>query len=404
MQYINNNFYIEKKNVNNLAKKFNTPLYCYSFKNLKTNIQNFKKAFKSISPLICFSVKSNSNVYLLKEIKKLGLGADVVSKGELFASLKAGINKNKIVFSGVGKTEEEIEYAVRKNILLINSESLSEVLKIEEIAKKENKLVNIGLRLNPDTDAKTLKQISTGKSENKFGVDEKTFTKIINLMKKSKFIRIKCLSVHIGSQILNHKPYEKMLGVLDKLLKRLRYKFDIIDLGGGMGINYEKNNRKLNYNEYKKSIIKFRRKHNCKIIFEPGRSIIGNVGVIVTKVIYLKHNKSKTFVILDAAMNDLIRPALYNAKHRIIPSIKNNSKSKKILEFVGPICETTDKFLTEKKYQNIKENDIMILCDTGAYGYSLSSNYNLRAKPAEVLIKGSKVQIIRKRQKIEDII
>ena len=404
MQYINNKFYIEKKNVKSLAEKFNTPLYCYSFKNLKTNIQNFKKTFKSISPLICFSVKSNSNVYLLKEIKKLGLGADVVSKGELFASLKAGINKNKIVFSGVGKTEEEIEYAIRKNILLINSESLSEVLKIEEIAKKENKLVNIGLRLNPDTDAKTLKQISTGKSENKFGVDEKTFIKIINLMKKSKFIRIKCLSVHIGSQILNHKPYEKMLGVLDKLLKRLKYKFDIIDLGGGMGISYEKNNRKLNYNEYKKSIIKFRRKHNCKIIFEPGRSIIGNVGIIVTKVIYLKHNKSKTFVILDAAMNDLIRPALYNAKHRIIPSIKNNSMSKKILEFVGPICETTDKFLTEKKYQNIKENDIMIVCDTGAYGFSLSSNYNLRVKPAEILIKGNKVQIIRKRQKIVDII
>ncbi|MDC3162435.1 diaminopimelate decarboxylase [Candidatus Pelagibacter sp.] len=404
MQYINNKFYIEKKNVKSLAEEFNTPLYCYSFKNLKTNIQNFKKTFKSISPLICFSVKSNSNVYLLKEIKKLGLGADVVSKGELLASLKAGISRNKIVFSGVGKTEEEIEYAIRKNILLINSESLSEVLKIEEIAKKENKLVNIGLRLNPDTDAKTLKQISTGKSENKFGVDEKTFIKIINLMKKSKFIRIKCLSVHIGSQILNHKPYEKMLGVLDKLLKRLKYKFDIIDLGGGMGISYEKNNRKLNYNEYKKSIIKFRRKHNCKIIFEPGRSIIGNVGIIITKVIYLKHNKSKTFVILDVAMNDLIRPALYNAKHRIIPSIKNNSISKKILEFVGPICETTDKFLTEKKYQSIKENDIMIVCDTGAYGYSLSSNYNLRVKPAEVLIKGNKVQIIRKRQKIADII
>tara|TARA_B100001778_G_scaffold307911_1_gene288305 strand:- start:48 stop:635 length:588 start_codon:yes stop_codon:yes gene_type:complete len=195
-----------------------------------------------------------------------------------------------------------------------------------------------------------------------------------------------------------------MLGVLDKLLKRLKYKFDIIDLGGGMGISYEKNNRKLNYNEYKKSIIKFRRKHNCKIIFEPGRSIIGNVGIIITKVIYLKHNKSKTFVILDVAMNDLIRPALYNAKHRIIPSIKNNSMSKKILEFVGPICETTDKFLTEKKYQSIKENDIMIVCDTGAYGYSLSSNYNLRVKPAEVLIKGNKVQIIRKRQKIADII
>ena len=281
---------------------------------------------------------------------------------------------------------------------------MSEVLAIEEVARKLNKVVNIGLRLNPDTDAGTLKQISTGKSENKFGVDKKTFLRIINLMKGSKFIKIKCLSVHIGSQILNHKPYEKMLNVLDKLLRNLDYKFEIIDLGGGMGINYENNTKKLNYLKYKKSIIKFKKKYDCKIIFEPGRSIIGNVGILLTKVIYLKHNKTKTFVILDAAMNDLIRPALYNAKHRIIPSQKNKSQSKKILEFVGPVCETTDKFLTKNKFQNVNENDIMIICDVGAYGFSLSSNYNLRVRPPEILIKGNKTQIIRKRQKITNII
>ncbi len=404
MRYINNKFFIEGKNVKSLTKKFNTPLYCYSYKSLRENIENFKKAFKEIKPLICFSVKSNSNISLLKEIKKLGLGADVVSKGELYASLKAGINKNKIVFSGVGKTKGEIEYAIKQEILLINSESLSEVLEIEKAAKKFNKVVDIGLRLNPDTDAETLKQISTGKSENKFGVDKKTFVKIINLMKQSKFINIKCLSVHIGSQILNHKPYEKMLNVLDKLLKSLDYKFEIIDLGGGMGINYDNKTKKLNYTKYKKSIIKFKNKYDCKIIFEPGRSIIGNVGILATKVIYLKHNKTKTFVILDAAMNDLIRPALYNAKHRIVPSLRNKSRSKKTLEFVGPVCETTDKFLAERKFQNIEENDIMIICDTGAYGYSLSSNYNLRLRPAEILIKGNKVKVIRKRQKITDII
>ena len=318
--------------------------------------------------------------------------------------LKQELIKKKIVFSGVGKTKEEIEYAINKKILLINSESLSEVLIIEKIAKKLNKVVNIGLRLNPDTDAQTLKQISTGKSENKFGVDKKTFIKIINLMKNSKFVKIKCLSVHIGSQILNHKPYEKMLKVLDELLINLDYKFEIIDLGGGMGINYDDKSKKLNYKKYKKSIINFRKKYNCKIIFEPGRSIIGNAGILVSKVIYLKHNKSKTFVILDAAMNDLIRPALYNAKHKIIPSRKNRSRSKKTLEFVGPVCETTDKFLTEKNFQNIKENDIVIIRDTGAYGYSLSSNYNLRVKPAEILVNGLKVQLIRKRQKISNII
>ena len=404
MRYIKNNFFIENRGIFALANKYGTPLYCYSFNKLKSNIYRFKNSFKKISPLICFSVKSNSNISLLKEIKKLGLGADVVSKGELFAALKAGINKKKIVFSGVGKTAEEIDYAIRENILLINAESHNEVLVIEKIAKKRKKLVNIGLRLNPDTDAKTLKQISTGKSENKFGVDKNTFLKIINSLNGSNYINIKCLSVHIGSQIMNNKPYEKMLNVVDKLLKTIDYKFEYIDLGGGMGIKYDNERKNLDYKKYSNLILNFKNKHKCKIIFEPGRSIIGSAGVLASKVIYMKENKTKIFVILDAAMNDLIRPALYNARHRIIPAIKNKMRAKKILEFVGPICETTDKFLTERKFQNLKENDIIIICDTGAYGYSLSSNYNLRLRPTEILIKSNKINIIRKRQKITDII
>ncbi len=404
MRYIKNNLFIENRGIFALANKYGTPLYCYSFNKLKSNIYRFKNSFKKISPLICFSVKSNSNISLLKEIKKLGLGADVVSKGELFAALKAGINKKKIVFSGVGKTAEEIDYAIRKNILLINAESHNEVLVIEKIAKKRKKLVNIGLRLNPDTDAKTLKQISTGKSENKFGVDKNTFLKIINSINGSNYINIKCLSVHIGSQIMNNKPYEQMLNVVDKLLKTINYKFEYIDLGGGMGIKYDKGIKNLNYKKYSNLIFKFKNKHKCKIIFEPGRSIIGSVGILASKVIYMKENRTKIFVILDAAMNDLIRPALYNAKHRIIPAIKNKKRAKKVLEFVGPICETTDKFLTEKKFQNLKENDIIVICDTGAYGYSLSSNYNLRLRPTEILIKSNKINMIRKRQKITDII
>ena len=404
MRYIKNNLFIDNKGIFDLANKYGTPLYCYSYNKLKSNIDRFKNSFKKISPLICFSVKSNSNISLLKEIKKLGLGADVVSKGELFAALKAGINKKKIVFSGVGKTAEEIDYAIRENILLINAESHNEVLVIEKIAKKRKKLVNIGLRLNPDTDAKTLKQISTGKSENKFGVDKNTFLKIINSLNGSNYINIKCLSVHIGSQIMNNKPYEKMLNVVDKLLKTIDYKFEYIDLGGGMGIKYDNERKNLDYKKYSNLILNFKNKHKCKIIFEPGRSIIGSAGVLASKVIYMKENKTKIFVILDAAMNDLIRPALYNARHRIIPAIKNKKRAKKILEFVGPICETTDKFLTERKFQNLKENDIIIICDTGAYGYSLSSNYNLRLRPTEILIKSNKINIIRKRQKITDII
>tara|TARA_B100000965_G_scaffold386627_1_gene389051 strand:- start:1093 stop:2307 length:1215 start_codon:yes stop_codon:yes gene_type:complete len=404
MKYINNSFLIEKVKIQKLANKFETPFYCYSYDKLKKNIKKFKFHFKSISPLICFALKANSNLQIIKEVKKLGLGADVVSKGELMKALKAGINPKKIVFSGVGKTSSELSYAIDKKILLINSESKSEVLEIERLAKSKKKIVDIGIRLNPNTDAKTLSQISTGKKENKFGVNKKTFLELAKYLNNSKYVNLKCLSVHIGSQIIDHKPYEEMLEVLDKLIKKNKYKFEFIDLGGGMGISYQEKNKKLNYKKYNKAIIKFLKKNKSKIIFEPGRSIIGDAGILVSKVIYIKESQKKNFVILDAAMNDFMRPALYGAKHRIIPLIRKRQISKKTYEFVGPICETTDKFLTTNKFQNLKEKDIIIICDVGAYGSSLSSNYNLRVKPSEILIKGSNIVVIKKRQKLKDLI
>ena len=404
MKYIKNSFLIEKVNLQKLTKKFETPLYCYSYEKLKHNINNFKLYFKSFSPLICYALKANSNLKIIKEIKKLGLGADVVSKGELMKALKAGVNSKKIIYSGVGKTSSELSYAIDKKILLINSESRSEVLEIEKLAKSKKKIVDIGIRLNPNTDAKTLSQISTGKKENKFGVNEKTFIELVNYIKKSKYINLKCLSVHIGSQIINHKPYEKMLRVIDKLIRKINYKFEFIDLGGGMGISYQESKKKLNYKKYSHAVKKFLKKHDCKIIFEPGRSIIGNTGILVSKVIYIKENQTKNFIILDAAMNDFMRPALYGAKHRIIPLNRKREISKKIYEFVGPICETTDKFLTINKFQKLNEKDLVIICDVGAYGSSLSSNYNLRAKPVEILVKGSKISVIKKRQKLKDLV
>mgnify|MGYP000406773495 CR=1 FL=1 len=404
MKYLNNNFFIEKINVKNLVKKFDTPIYCYSYEQLKENIKKFKNSFSAFSPLICFAIKSNTNVSLVREIRKFGLGADVVSMGELMTALKAGINPKKIVFSGVGKTSEEIKYAIDKKILLINAESKSEINEIERIAKSKKKIVDIGIRLNPNTDAKTIKQISTGKKENKFGVDEKSFFDLVNFSKISKNINLKCLSVHIGSQILDHKPYEKMLKVLDRVIKKSNYAFEFIDLGGGMGISYEKNNKKFNYQKYNAVIKKFLKNHKSKIIFEPGRSIVGNTGFLVSKVIYIKENEKKDFIILDAAMNDLMRPALYGANHRTLPVIKNNHISKKIYEFVGPICESTDKFTTLRKFQKLKERDLVIMCDVGAYGMSLSSNYNVRPKLMEVLISGSKINVIKKRQKLKDLI
>jgi diaminopimelate decarboxylase len=404
MKYINKKLIIERVDVQNIAKKYGTPAYCYSYRKLKENINNFKKSFKSFNPLICFAIKSNSNINLIREIKKFGLGADVVSIGELMMSLKAGINSNKIVFSGVGKTSSEISYAIDKKILLINAESKSEIIEIERIAKLKRKKVQIGIRLNPNTDAKTLSQISTGKKENKFGVNEKTFFELVNFCKNSNHLKLKCLSVHIGSQILDHKPYDKMLKVINDIIKKVNYQFEFIDLGGGMGISYNDDNKKLNYTKYSQAIRKFLKKHNSKIIFEPGRSIVGNTGVLISKIIYIKNNEKKKFVILDAAMNDLMRPALYGATHKILPSIKINKRSKKIYEFVGPICESTDKFATLKNFQELKEKDLVVIRDVGAYGMSLSSNYNVRPKSVELLIKGSKIKVIRKRQKHKDLI
>jgi|TARA_B110001450_G_scaffold90527_1_gene86022 diaminopimelate decarboxylase len=404
MKYINKKLSIEKIKVEDIAKKFGTPTYCYSYKRLKDNINNFKNNFKSFSPLVCFAIKSNTNVNLIKEIRKLGLGADVVSMGELMMALKAGVNPKKIVFSGVGKTAKEINYAIDKKILLINAESKSEIIEIERIAKNKRKVVDIGIRLNPNTDAKTLKQISTGKKENKFGVDEKIFFELINYTKLSKNIKLKCLSVHIGSQILDHQPYEKMLNVIDKIIKKSNHNFEFIDLGGGMGISYEENTKKLNYKKYNLAINKFLKKHKSKIIFEPGRSIVGDIGSLISQVIYIKQNEKKDFIILDAAMNDLMRPALYGANHKTLPATKHGRLSKKTYEFVGPICESTDKFTTLKKFQKLKEKDLVVMCDTGAYGMSLSSNYNLRPKAAEILIKGTKINVIKKRQKLDQLI
>jgi len=404
MKYINSNFFVEKINSEKLVKKFDTPLYCYSYNKLVKNINNFKLYFNKLNPLICFSIKSNSNLNIIKEVKKHGLGADVVSKGELMQAIKAGINPKKIVFSGVGKTYSELKYAVDKKILLINSESISEVIEIEKIAKSKKKIVDIGIRLNPNTDAKTLKKISTGKKGDKFGVNEKTFIELVNYVKKSKYINLKCLSVHIGSQIFENKPYEKTLKIIDKIISKIKFKFNYIDLGGGMGISYENNKKKFNYNKYQKSIIKYLGKYNSKIIFEPGRSIVGNTGILISKIIYIKENQLKNFIILDAGMNDLMRPALYGAKHKIIPVNKTKKYSNKTYEFVGPICESTDKFLTIKKFQQLKEKDLIIICDVGAYGSSLSSNYNLRSKPAEILVKGSRIIIVKKRQKLKEFI
>jgi len=404
MNFKKNKLYIENIEAIKIVKKFGTPSYCYSLNRLKNNILNFKNNFKSIKPLICFSVKSNSNLQILKEIRKAGIGADVVSKGELAIALKAGINPKKIVFSGIGKTFDEIKFAIEKNILLINTESESEIKEIENIAKTKKKKIDIGLRLNPNIDAKTLKKISTGKNEDKFGVAESNFLKILKKFKNSKYLNIKCLSVHIGSQITDYRPYAKMINVVQNTIKKSKHKFDFIDLGGGMGIKYSNKSNSLNYKKYNLIIKKFLKKNNVKIVFEPGRSIIANTAILLSKIIYIKTTRNKNFIILDAAMNDLMRPALYGSMHQIIPIKKNNRIINKTHDFVGPICESTDKFLSLKKYQKLNEKEILAICDVGAYGMVLSSNYNLRTKASEIMVNKSSLRVILKRQKLNNII
>jgi diaminopimelate decarboxylase len=402
--YIGKKFYVENISVSKVIKKNKTPFYLYSSKQIKENYLNLSKTFNKIKPLICFATKANTNLTILRMLGKLGSGADVVSGGELLKAIKAGINPNKIVFSGVGKTEEEIKIAINKKILLINIESESEARLINKIAKKSKKIISVGFRLNPNVDAKTHKNISTGKAENKFGLSIKGFIQFYKNIESFSNLRMEAISVHIGSQILSDTPYKKTLDVLLKLVKNLKIDLKYVDLGGGFGINYNKKEKKINLNNYSKLVYKFKKKLNCNIIFEPGRSIVGNSGILVTKVQYIKKGQNKNFVILDAGMNDFMRPALYDAQHDIVPLTKNSIKSKDVIEFVGPICESTCKFKKYKKFQKMHENDFVAITNTGAYGFSLSSNYNTRPLIAEILANNNKFKVIKKKQDLLKLI
>ena len=404
IKYVGKSLFIEKLSVANIAKKKGTPFYIYSENQIKENFIKFVNTFKKIKPLVCFAAKSNSNLSILRSLGKLGAGTDVVSVGELIKALKAGIKPNKIVFSGVGKNEEELKIAINKKILLINCESESEAKIINKIAKKSNKKVSIGFRLNPDIDAKTHRKISTGKANNKFGISIKNFSFFLKKIKKLKNIKLEALSVHIGSQILTDVPYKKVLTVLSKLIINLDLNLKYVDLGGGFGINYDKKDKPINLKKYAHLVYSFSKKLNCKIIFEPGRSIVGNAGILVSKIQYIKNGTNKKFVILNAGMNDFMRTALYDVQHNIIPITKNNKKIKGIVEFVGPICESTCKFGKYKNYQKIYENDFVAIANVGAYGASLSSNYNTRPLIAEILVNRNKFRFIRKKQNLLKLI
>ena len=407
MNYIRlrkNNLCVESVSAQKLVKKYKTPFYCYSLSQLKSNFYNFRSAFKNIKPIICFSVKSNSNLTLLRELKKMGSGADVVSIGELLKATKAGISGNKIVFSGIGKTEEEIRAAIKKKVLLINIESESEANLINKISKKMSRKISVGIRLNPNVTGKTHKKISTGGKDEKFGLIYNDFINLSQKIRKMKNMKLEGLSVHIGSQITNIKPFVKVLSIINKIIKKTRINFKFIDLGGGMGISYTNYEKELNLKRYAGLVNKFIKNKNTKIIFEPGRFIVGNAAILITKIIYIKKSINKNFIILDSAMNDLMRPALYGAQHQIIPLKKTNKLIRGNIDFVGPVCESSDKFLSQKNFSKVKEGDYVALTHAGAYGMTLSSNYNTRPIIAEIMVSGSKLKVIRKRQTLKNLV
>ena len=402
--YKGQNLFIDNTSVKNVAKNNITPFYIYSYKKIRDNFETFSNYFKRINPLICFSVKSNSNISIISELSKLGSGADVVSEGELLKALKAKIKPNKIVFSGVGKTKNELKLAVQKRLLLINIESESEAKLIDRISRTMNRVTPIGIRVNPGIDANTHSKISTGKIDSKFGLPKSNFLKFCKNARKFKNLKIKAISVHIGSQITSVGPYRKTLNVLYKIIRLSKINFEYVDLGGGFGIPYKNREKKINIKNYSILVKKFQKKLSCKIIFEPGRFIVGNAGTLISKIVFIKKNGKKYFVILDAGMNDFMRPALYNARHNIIPVSKSKKRIVGNVEFVGPICESTDTFLKYKNFSFLNERDLVAITNVGAYGSTLSSNYNTKPLASEIIVKKGKVKIVRRRQKISEII
>ncbi|MFY9402247.1 MAG: diaminopimelate decarboxylase [Candidatus Omnitrophota bacterium] len=403
--YKKNNLYCEGLKVEDLAVKFGSPLYIYSYNTLISHFLKLKDAFKPLNPLICYSVKANSNLAVLRALVNRGAGLDIVSGGELYRALKAGCSPEKIVYASVGKTKEEIEEAIRRGILFFNVESLPELELINRIAGKLNKVVKVAIRINPDVEPKTHKYITTGKLTNKFGIDLKSARQILLMRRAFSHIKISGLHIHIGSQITESAPYISAVNKVIFFINALKKDGIIIEylnIGGGLGIIYN-NETPQTAKIFAKNILPLLKKTKLKIIMEPGRFIAGNSGILVTKVLYIKITPKKKFVIVDAGMNDLIRPSLYDAYHQILPLNKDRQVKERV-DIVGPICESGDFFAKDRALPKLKEGSLLAIMGSGAYGFSMSSNYNSRLRPAEVMVKGKKVSIIRRREGFQDLI
>lgn len=403
--YHSGELYCEGIPVRALVEKFGTPLYIYSGRTIRRHFKVFDSAFSEIEHLTCYSVKANSNLGILALLASEGAGADIVSSGELYRALKAGIPPQKIVFSGVGKTPEEIEFALKQGILLFNVESAEELETLGEIAKRLQIRAPFAIRANPNVDPKTHPYISTGLRKNKFGVPEEDIIPLYLRARENPYLQPIGIDAHIGSQLTTISPFVDALKRLRSLweeLTSLGFELKYIDIGGGLGIPYENEEPPLP-EEYSKAILEILRGLPVCLILEPGRVIVGNAGILVTRVLYTKSNKEKNFIIVDAGMNDLIRPALYQAYHRIVPVV-DRDEEEIVADIVGPICESGDFFAKERKIKRVKQGDLLAIMSAGAYGFVMSSNYNSRPRPAEVLVDGDEYFLVRKRESLEDLI
>jgi diaminopimelate decarboxylase len=388
-----------------LAKKYGTPLYVYSASTLERHVNAYHRAFKNVPHIICFAAKANSNIAVLNVLKEKGAGADVVSGGELFRALRAGMDPGKIVYAGVGKTGDEIRDALGARILMFNIESSDELKEINHVAGRVRRKAPIALRVNPDIDPKTHPYISTGLKKHKFGIPMEEALEFYRLAGRLKNVKIVGIHKHIGSQITDVTPFadslERLLVLVDEL-KRQGVDTKYLDIGGGLGIPYE-GEKTPQPRDLARKILPLLRGRDVTLVAEPGRSIAGNAGILLTRALYLKEGAGKRFVIVDGGMNDLMRPTLYSAYHEVVP-VKKTRSAKALSDIVGPICETGDFLARDRQFPRVGQGDLIAVLSAGGYGFTMSSNYNSRPRAAEVMVRDRRHFLVRKRETYEDLV
>ncbi len=405
-KYKNGELYCEGVSVRTVAQRVGTPFYLYSSTTLTNHFHAFDSAFAGVEHLICFALKSNSNSAVLRLLGREGAGADIVSGGELFRALHAGIDPKKIVYAGVGKRRDEIEYALKIGILMFNVESGEELLALDRAAQEMHTVARIALRVNPDIDPRTHAYISTGLKENKFGIPIEQALEFYQVAKGLENVEVVGVHQHIGSQITEVQPFvdalEKLVGFVGEL-RSAGINIAYINIGGGLGITYKDETPPLP-KDVAQAIRPLLKSCGCTIVMEPGRAIVGNAGILVTSALYHKDSGEKKFLIVDAGMNDLIRPSLYEAYHDIRPVVESAGASEAVFDVVGPICESGDFLGKDRKMREVRQGDLLAVMSAGAYGFSMSSNYNSRLRAAEVLVRGNDYHVVRERETYTDLV